>query len=495
VSDDVVLPAPCLVVLVGAAGAGKSTWAAAHFSADQVVASDALRGMVGAADDDIAASSDAFELLELIVERRVARKLTTVVDTLGLDPEKRRRWIALAHAASMPAVCVAFAATAAECRVRNRGRDKVVPDRVLTGQVRRFREQQPVFADEGFDVVISPTTVRTAPAHVAHAAPFAATQLAAPVGLRFGLQLPVYSWPGGPAELRTRLAAIARAAEAAGFSSIWVMDHFRQIPRFGRAWDDMLESYTVLAYLAALTERARLGTLVTGITHRNVALLGKIIATLDVVSGGRAACGLGVGWFEAEHRALGWPFPPLAERYALLEDALQFLPVFWGKGTPAFTGRAFTVPEAMCYPRPLQERVPILVGGNGERRTLRLAATYADACNVIGEVEVVTRKVAALHAHCDAAGRDRASVEVTQLSTTLVGVDARDVAAALERLRPRRASVEGYAASVNAGTVVDQVGRFRALAEAGVQTAIVSLPDLADTEPIERFGAIIAAFT
>ena len=176
------------------------------------------------------------------------------------------------------------------------------------------------------------------------------------------------------------------------------MDHFRQIPMFGGAWQDMLESWTTLAFLAGVTERVRLGTLVTGITYRNVAHLGKIAATLDVLSGGRAMCGLGLGWFAEEHRAYGWTFPPTAERYALLEDALQVLPLLWGKGSPAFEGRAIEVPEAMGYPRPLQERIPILVGGNGERRTLRLAARYADACNVIGEVDVVARKVAALHA-------------------------------------------------------------------------------------------------
>src|SRR5207249_7520223 len=121
-----------------------------------------------------------------------------------------------------------------------------------------------------------------------------------------------------------------------------------------------------------------------------------------------------------EHRALGWRFPPRAERYALLEDALQFLPIFWGKGTPAFAGRVLNVPEAMCYPRPVQERIPILVGGNGEHRTLRLAAMYADACNIIGELDVVARKVDVLRAHCAAVARDAAAVEVTQLSTTLV---------------------------------------------------------------------------
>jgi alkanesulfonate monooxygenase SsuD/methylene tetrahydromethanopterin reductase-like flavin-dependent oxidoreductase (luciferase family) len=234
---------------------------------------------------------------------------------------------------------------------------------------------------------------------------------------------------------------------------------------------------------------------VTGITYRNVAHLGKIVATLDVLSGGRAACGLGIGWFEAEHRAYGWPFPSVADRYALLEDALQLLPLLWGKGTPAFDGRVLRVPEALCYPRPLQAHIPILVGGNGERRTLRLAAQYGDACNIIGDVDVVARKVAVLHDHCNSVGRDREAVEVTQLSTTIVGRDASEVDAILERLRPRRRSAERYAATVNAGTVDDQIGRFRALADAGVRNAIVSLPDLGDGEPIERFAAVVGAFS
>jgi alkanesulfonate monooxygenase SsuD/methylene tetrahydromethanopterin reductase-like flavin-dependent oxidoreductase (luciferase family) len=212
------------------------------------------------------------------------------------------------------------------------------------------------------------------------------------------------------------------------------------------------------------------------------------------VSGGRANCGLGVGWFEAENAALGIPFPPLAERYALLEDALRFLPLFWGKGAPEFEGSVLRVREALCYPRPLQEHVPILVGGNGERRTLQLAARHADACNIIGEADVVVRKVNALRTHCERAERDPASVEVTQLSTTLVGRDARELSDLVERLRPRRTSAEQYAARVNAGTVEDQIGRFRALAEMGVQTAIVSFPDLVDTSPIERFRDVIAAF-
>ncbi len=253
--------------------------------------------------------------------------------------------------------------------------------------------------------------------------------------MRFGLQLPRFTWPGGPAEIARHLREIAAAAEEAGFDSLWVMDHFRQIPGMGQAWEDMLESWTTLGFLAAATERVRLGTMVTGITYRNVAHLGKIAATLDVLSGGRAVCGLGLGWFEQEHTAYGWDFPPRAERYALLEDALQLLPVLWGKGTPAFHGKVLEVPEAMCYPRPLQERIPILVGGSGERRTLRLVARYADACNLFGEAPVVRHKVEVLHRHCAEVDRDPATIEVTQLSTVLVG------------RRPCRGRVGGRAAA------------------------------------------------
>ena len=198
------------------------------------------------------------------------------------------------------------------------------------------------------------------------------------------------------------------------------MDHFVQIPQVGREWEDMLESYTTLGYLAGVTERIRLGTLVTGITYRNVAHLGKIVATLDVVSGGRALCGIGAGWFEREHRLYGWELPPLRERFARLEDALELLPLMWGPGSPRFEGRTVTVEEAICYPRPLQERIPILVGGSGERRTLRLVARHADACNLFGDPETVRHKVAVLRSHCEAEGRDPAEVTVTHLGAARV---------------------------------------------------------------------------
>ena len=224
------------------------------------------------------------------------------------------------------------------------------------------------------------------------------------MALRFGLQIGRFTWPGAPEETAARLGAIARAAEEVGFSSISVMDHFVQIPSVGREWEDMLESTATLGYLAAATSTARLGTLVTGVTYRNPAHVAKIVATLDVLSGGRAFCGIGAAWFRREHELYGWEFPPLPQRYELLEETLQLLPLMWGKGTPPFAGRHLSVAAATCYPRPLQEHVPILVGGSGERRTLRLVARHADACNLFGDADTVRHKVAVLHEHCAARG-------------------------------------------------------------------------------------------
>src|SRR2546430_11637277 len=226
-------------------------------------------------------------------------------------------------------------------------------------------------AAEGYDNVLTPQPVRVVPQAFVGASAAAVRQRDQPTGLRFGLHLSSFAFTGGTPATAERIREIATTAEDAGFDAIYVMDHFRQIPQVGRAWENFLESYTTLAYLAACTENVRLGTLVTGITYRNVGHLGKIIATLDVLSGGRAVCGLGLAWFKAEHVAYGWNFPDVNTRYALLEDALRVLPLLWGKGSPAFEGSIVSVPEAVGYPRPLQERVPIIVGGGGGRRTLR----------------------------------------------------------------------------------------------------------------------------
>jgi F420-dependent oxidoreductase-like protein len=468
------LPDPCLVVLVGATAAGKSHWAAEAFAADLVVSSDRLRAVVGTGERDQRASRDAFEVLELIVAKRLARRLTTVIDSTGLDAERRAGWRALADARGIPAIAVLFDTPAALVRKRNRARHSPVPGNVVTAQLREVATAR--LEEEGFAAVVEPGPVSLVPPSLVTALDSAARQREDPLMLDFGLQISRFGFPGHPGTTAATLAEVARAAEESGFTSLWVMDHFLQIPQVGREWEDMLESYTTLGYLAGVTERIRLGTLVTGITYRNVAHLAKILATLDVLSGGRAMCGLGTAWFQREHELYGWDFESRAARYARLEDALELLPLMWGKGAPRFEGRTITVEEAVCYPRPLQERIPILVGGSGEKVTLRLVARHADACNLFGDPETVRHKVAVLHEHCVTEHRDPAQITVTHLAA------ARVVACEAER------DGEG------AATVEEHIGRFRELAQAGVQTAIVGLSDADGPESVRRFADVIAAF-
>jgi F420-dependent oxidoreductase-like protein len=311
--------------------------------------------------------------------------------------------------------------------------------------------------------------------------------------LTFGLQVSQFTWPGGPRAIGSDLRELARRAEAAGFDALYVMDHFRQIPALGPPWHDMLESWTTLAHLAACTDTIRLGTMVSGITHRSVPLLAKIVSTLDVLSGGRAICGLGIGWYAQEHVAYGWRFPPVGERYALLEDALALLPRMWGPGGKPFDGRVLHVPDTSCYPRPLQDRIPLLVGGSGERRTLKLVAAAADACNLFGEPDVVARKVTALRRHCDALGRDPAAVSVSHLSTVLVGEDADQVRMLVDATRPPKTSAERHARAVNAGTVAQHVARIQRFVEAGADHIVVALADLADLGSVDRYRGVITS--
>jgi F420-dependent oxidoreductase-like protein len=483
------LPSPCLIVLAGPVASGKSTWAAEHFPPDTVVSSDRLRALVGSGEDDIAASPDALALLDEIVARRTARGLTTVVDTTGFDAGRRATWLRVAREHGLACVAVEFDTPAGVCRARNRGRDHPVPAAVLTTQLKAWPAVRDALAREGFDQVLTPEPVRVVPRVFLESAAAVRRQRDSPVGLRFALHLGEFR--GGADGLRHRLREIAVAAEAAGFDAIYVMDHFRQIPQLGRAWEDFPESFTTLAWLAACTERVRLGTLVTAVTHRNVGLLAKIVATLDVLSGGRAVCGLGLGWFEAEHQAYGFGFPPRAERYALLEDALTALPVLWGPGGKPFRGRVLDLPDTSGYPRPLQEHVPIVLGGGGERRTLPLAARYADVANVLGDLPSVARKAAVLREQCARTGRQ---VELSHLTTALVGTSPAEVAALVEGHRPRATDAGRYAQQVHAGTVADHVGRFRELAEIGVAEVAVRLPDLRDPAPVARMAEVIAAF-
>jgi alkanesulfonate monooxygenase SsuD/methylene tetrahydromethanopterin reductase-like flavin-dependent oxidoreductase (luciferase family) len=364
---------------------------------------------------------------------------------------------------------------------------------VLTAQLAARARAATELPAEGFDAVHPAEPVDVVPPAFVDAPRSAGRQRADPKPLRFGLQLSSFAWDGGGPALAERLADVAAVAEAVGFSSIWVMDHMTQIPQVGRIWEDLPESWTTIAWLAGHTRSVRLGTLVTGVTLRNLAHLAKIVATADVLSNGRVICGLGATWWAEEHRRYGWRFPGLDERYALLEDALRLLPVMWGPGTPGFTGLTVAVPETVCYPRPVQDRVPLLVGGSGERRTLRLVARLADACNLFGEPPVVRHKLAVLGRHCADAGRQLDDIRVTHLSTAVTATSRRELAAVVDRL----GSVPGRtppAGRLGAGTVEDQVGRYRDLAEAGVQTAIVAIPDVATPGALEAFAEVIAAF-
>ena len=489
----VLIPNRSLVVLVGPSGSGKTSWAGANFRADQIVSADAIRGLVGIGPHDQRAGTDAFDVLSLVLERRLKRGLITVVDSLGLDDDKRAEWIDLARRRGRPVHAVAFDTPARECRSRNKARERPVPTKVLTGQLKRFESVGPRLIDE-FDAVHRPGPARVLPSAFAGSGPARERQERKVMPMRFGLQVSNFTWPGGDEEIGPHLASVARQAEEAGFSSLWVMDHFIQIPSIGREWEPMLDSYTTLGFLAASTERIRLGAMVSGVTYRNVAHLGKIVATLDVLSGGRAACGLGAAWFDREHAAYGWDFPSLAERYELLEDALELLPLMWGPGSPGYEGRRITIPEAICYPRPLQERVPVLVGGSGERKTLKLVARHADACNIIGEPDVVERKVEVLRRHCESNGRDPSEITVTQLSTVLSATDEAALVQRVEQMRSDATSPEHWAERMKAGTVEDHIGRFRLLAEAGVEEAVVGLADIGLPGAIDGFAPIIDAF-
>jgi F420-dependent oxidoreductase-like protein len=230
------------------------------------------------------------------------------------------------------------------------------------------------------------------------------------------LHLPRFTWPGMPATIGPTLTALVRAAEAHGFRTLSVMDHWFQMDRLWPADEPMLEGYTTLSYAAAKTERLRFRLLVGGVTYRYPGLLAKTVTTLDVLSGGRAELGLGAAWYEREHRGLGVPFPPLAERFERLEETLQICLQMWSPDNGPFDGRYYQLAETLCSPPPVSfPRPRILIGGGGERKTLHLVARYADACNLIGDAATVAHKIDVLRRRCDAVGRDPGTIEVTAM--------------------------------------------------------------------------------
>jgi F420-dependent oxidoreductase-like protein len=234
--------------------------------------------------------------------------------------------------------------------------------------------------------------------------------------LKLAIHNPSFTYAGGPENIATNLAATARAAEEGGADQFTLMDHWFQIPPVGAPEEPMLEGYTGLGFVAAQTERMRLGLLVTGVTYRHPGLLAKTVTTLDVLSGGRAQLGIGAAWFEEEHDALGVPYPPIAERFERLEEAIQICFQMWDPGNDGpYEGKHYKLGETMCSPLPVsQPRPSLLIGGSGEKKTLRLVAKYADACNLFGgERDVVAHKLEVLKGHCENEGRDYDEIEKT----------------------------------------------------------------------------------
>jgi F420-dependent oxidoreductase-like protein len=245
------------------------------------------------------------------------------------------------------------------------------------------------------------------------------------VTIRLGLQIPNFSYGTGVNELFPTVIAQAQEAEAAGYDSVFVMDHFYQLPMLGTPDQPMLESYTALGGLATATERVQLGTLVTGNTYRNPALLAKIITTLDVVSRGRAILGIGTGWFELEHESLGFEFGTFTDRFNKLDEALQIiLPMIKGE-RPTFSGKYYRTNEAMAEPR-FRERIPLMIGGSGEKKTIPLAARHFDHLNVITGFDQLAAKVKVARERCEEIGRDPATLETSMLVTVMVDENATD---------------------------------------------------------------------
>ena len=320
--------------------------------------------------------------------------------------------------------------------------------------------------------------------------------------IRMGLQIPNFTYPGVAVdELFERVADIAVTAEDSGFDSVWVMDHFFQLPLLGPPSNEMFEAYTLLGALAARTQRVRLGTMVTGITYRNPALLAKQVTALDVVSKGRAICGVGAAWFDVEHAALGFEFPSTKERLDRLEEAVQVLRAMFTQEVSNFDGRYYNLAEAFNSPRPVTPGgPPILIGGSGEKRTLRLVAQYADACNVFGAPADIHRLVGVLEQHCADVGRDPSAITKTRLGTLVLGESMAAAEAKFADMLAARGvdwaslppeMAEGIKARVNVGGPDEIVAQVQELLDAGLDGVIFNMPDAHELDTVRLAGEVL----
>jgi F420-dependent oxidoreductase-like protein len=305
---------------------------------------------------------------------------------------------------------------------------------------------------------------------------------------KFGVQLPNFSGID-PADLFGHMAGLATAAEDAGFDSVWVMDHFFQLPALGGPDQPMMEAYTLLGALAARTRRVQLGTLVTGVTYRNPAILAKIVTTLDVISQGRAILGIGGAWYDVEHQGLGVDYPADRVRLDMVEEAVQICRAMFTGDDVSFSGAHFQIDHARNLPRPVQAGGPkIMIGGGGEKRTLRLVARYADMCNVTGDAATLARKIDVLRRHCADVGRDPAEIAVTWMTPLIVTTSDQNTAEMRELLA---ASVPaGEISGFTVGQPHEIPGLIAGHIEAGADEVIFSVP-FADAAAI---SAVAEAF-
>ena len=306
--------------------------------------------------------------------------------------------------------------------------------------------------------------------------------------VRFGLQIPSFSFPKHPDENVFAVARdIAGEAEGLGFDSLWLMDHMFQIPVVAPETDPLPDCWTTLAALAASTSRMRLGTLVSCVGFRPPSVLAKMAATLDVISGGRLIVGLGAGWCDWEHRAYGFEFPPAGVRLAQLEEALQILIAMWTEERASFAGAHFRVEDAVCSPKPVQRpHPPILVGGSGAKVTLRIAAQYARLHNIgVGGPKESAAVLAALRGHCEKLGTDYDAIEKTRLTPILFAENAADSERRVAELCPAGETEKGFRARTLIGTPKEIAEQLQTFIDAGVETFITSFWDVDEIEPLQ----------